>query len=93
MIDWAKILKKIPEAWTIPSRKSVQELIDDDEYKSKKIELLSQFPWRHVMETASVEEVNLTNIKAKILEIEKPRNDWSTAKDTAKGTTPLCPFD
>jgi len=27
------------------------------------------------METASVEEVNLTNIKAKILEIEKPRND------------------
>jgi len=27
------------------------------------------------METASVEEVNLTNIKAKILEIEKPKND------------------
>jgi len=27
------------------------------------------------METASVEEVNLTKIRAKILEIEKPRND------------------
>ena len=70
-----------------------KKLINDDEYKTKKIELLSQFPWRHVMETASVEEVNLTNIKAKILEIEKPRNDWSTAKGTAKGTTSRWPFD
>ena len=31
MTDWVKILKKIPETWTIPSRRSVQELIDDDE--------------------------------------------------------------
>jgi len=27
------------------------------------------------MENSSVEEVNLTNIKAKILKIEEPRND------------------
>ena len=32
MTDWVKILKKIPEAWTIPTRRSVQELIDDEEY-------------------------------------------------------------
>ena len=31
MTDWVKILKKIPEAWTIPSRRSVQELIEDGE--------------------------------------------------------------
>ena len=32
MTDWAKILKKKLEDGTIPSRRSVQELIDDGEY-------------------------------------------------------------
>tara|TARA_B100001013_G_scaffold288522_1_gene188322 strand:+ start:52 stop:156 length:105 start_codon:yes stop_codon:yes gene_type:complete len=34
------------------------------------------------METASVEEVNLTNIKAKILKIEKQGNGTYTANNT-----------
>ena len=34
------------------------------------------------MKTASVEEVNLTNIKAKILEIEKPRKDKFNISNT-----------
>ena len=46
MTDWVKILKKIPEAWTIPSRRSVQELIDDDEYsKALRIVNLKAKKW------------------------------------------------
>ena len=68
MTDWAKILKKKLEDGTIPSRRSVQELIDDGEYGKALITSLgfNSDIWVKTEEQAREEQLKLAQAQGQI---------------------------